>query len=170
MLLLERTQLAGVEWGGEVIAPLAAFAGALFLFYSLVPAVLILSGATVLNLSLLSSDLWAALARVALFGGFGGSAGYFVASLVLVGGGIGTYGLAGPSKQPEQQQRAGGLPGRGGGGGYQLLRDEQSPDAAGEAEEGMGAGGVASPSSSSGGDCRAAAEAAAMSGPAWQRG
>jgi solute carrier family 35 protein F1/2 len=42
---------------------LAGYTGALFAFYSLVPSVLNWSGAAVLNLSLLSSNLWAALAR-----------------------------------------------------------------------------------------------------------
>jgi hypothetical protein len=41
---------------------------ALFGFYSLVPAVLRWSGAGVLNLSLLSANLWAALARAAFLG------------------------------------------------------------------------------------------------------
>jgi solute carrier family 35 protein F1/2 len=37
--------------------------GALFSFYLLVPSVLIQGGAAVLNVSLLTSDLWAAGAR-----------------------------------------------------------------------------------------------------------
>lgn len=46
----------------------------------LVPTVLVWGGSTVLNLSLLTSDLWAAGARALLFGGFGGwaSAGWWV--------------------------------------------------------------------------------------------
>ena len=40
----------------------------MFAFYSLVPLVLQWSGAAVLNLSLLTSNLWAALARALLLG------------------------------------------------------------------------------------------------------
>ena len=53
----------------QVIGLLAGYTGALFAFYSLVPHVLNWSGAAILNLSLLSSNLWAALARNFLLGG-----------------------------------------------------------------------------------------------------
>ncbi len=53
----------------QVIGLLAGYTGALFAFYSLVPSVLNWSGAAILNLSLLSSNLWAALARSVLLGG-----------------------------------------------------------------------------------------------------
>lgn len=42
----------------------------MFLFYSLVPYELQWGGAALLNLSLLASDLWTALARQLLFGGW----------------------------------------------------------------------------------------------------
>ena len=54
--------------GAQVAALLAAYTLAMFAFYSLVPLVLRWSGAAVLNLSLLSSNLWAALARALLLG------------------------------------------------------------------------------------------------------
>ena len=49
-------------------ALLAAYTLAMFACYSMVPFVLQWSGAAVLNLSLLSSNLWAALARALLLG------------------------------------------------------------------------------------------------------
>ena len=52
----------------QVVMPFLGFNAALFSFSSLVPYVLLWSGAAMLNLSLLSSDLWAALSRIALFG------------------------------------------------------------------------------------------------------
>lgn len=76
-------------------AAFAAFTVALFAFSALVPVVLIWGGATALNLSLLTSDLWAAAARVALFGGFGGAVGWFAASLALVAAGLCLYASAG---------------------------------------------------------------------------
>lgn len=52
----------------QVAALLAAYTLAMFACYSMVPFVLQWSGAAVLNLSLLSSNLWAALARSLLLG------------------------------------------------------------------------------------------------------
>jgi solute carrier family 35 protein F1/2 len=45
-----------------------AYTLAMFAFYSLVPVILQWSGVAVLNLSLLTSNLWAALARALLLG------------------------------------------------------------------------------------------------------
>lgn len=50
------------------MALIVAFSLALFSFASLVPVVLLWSGSAALNLSLLTSDLWAGLARVLFFG------------------------------------------------------------------------------------------------------
>lgn len=55
----------------QVAALLAAYTLAMFAFYSLVPLVLRWSGAAILNLSLLSSNLWAALARALILGQLG---------------------------------------------------------------------------------------------------
>lgn len=59
----------GEFFGGmQAFACFAGFDAAMFSFYSLVPYVLQWSGVAVLNLSLLSSDLWAGAARAFLFG------------------------------------------------------------------------------------------------------
>ena len=103
----------------QVVLLFISFSAALFSFSSLTPCVLMWGSAAILNLSLLSSDLWAALARIALFGEFtsipadleaapgmalstvlaGGftpiSGASFVASFVLVGSGLVVYYLAG---------------------------------------------------------------------------
>jgi solute carrier family 35 protein F1/2 len=84
-----------------VAAPMLGFACAMLCFYSLVPHVLMLGGATVLNISLLSSDAWAALARFLWFGGFAGSSAYFfLGSLIMVATGIVVYALSGSPKDP----------------------------------------------------------------------
>jgi hypothetical protein len=84
-----------------VAAPMLGFACAMLCFYSFVPHVLMLGGATVLNISLLSSDAWAALARFLWFGGFAGSSAYFfLGSLVMVATGIVVYALSGSPKDP----------------------------------------------------------------------
>uniref|UniRef100_I1QQD3 EamA domain-containing protein n=1 Tax=Oryza glaberrima TaxID=4538 RepID=I1QQD3_ORYGL len=49
---------------GMLILPFIGFAVAMFLFYSTVPIILKICGATMLNLSLLTSDMWAVLIRI----------------------------------------------------------------------------------------------------------
>jgi hypothetical protein len=94
---------------------LAAFTAALFAFSSLVPLALIWGGAAALNLSLLTSDLWAAAARVALFGGFGGGGGWFAAALALVAGGLALYASAGSPKAGASEAEEGAATVGGGG-------------------------------------------------------
>ncbi len=99
VLLFERSAVARIDWQASgALLPFMGFAAALYLFYSLVPVVLIWGGATVLNLSLLSSDLWAGLARLLLFGGFGGTGPFFSLALVLVSGGISNFAYSGATK------------------------------------------------------------------------
>jgi drug/metabolite transporter (DMT)-like permease len=88
---LETATLLQLQLRLTSIAPFFTFAGALFAFYSLVPFVLIWGGATVLNLSLLTSDFWAAGARMVWFGGFGGTLPAFATSLALVASGLALY-------------------------------------------------------------------------------
>lgn len=52
----------------QAVLPFVGFSVALFAFSSAVPFVLLWGGATILNLSLLTSDVWAAIARQAFFG------------------------------------------------------------------------------------------------------
>lgn len=71
-LILERSAWQqAIAWGPGAGVAFAAFALALYTFYVLVPDVLILGSSTILNLSLLTSDLWAAVARLVMFGGEG---------------------------------------------------------------------------------------------------
>uniref|UniRef100_A0A7N0UQ02 Solute carrier family 35 member F1 n=1 Tax=Kalanchoe fedtschenkoi TaxID=63787 RepID=A0A7N0UQ02_KALFE len=62
--VLERAELKSIHWTASAAVPFFGFAAAMFLFYSSVPILLKLSGATMLNLSLLTSDMWAVLIRI----------------------------------------------------------------------------------------------------------
>ncbi|XP_052168599.1 uncharacterized protein LOC127785208 [Oryza glaberrima] len=62
--ILERQELRSTEWNAGAILPFIGFAVAMFLFYSTVPIILKICGATMLNLSLLTSDMWAVLIRI----------------------------------------------------------------------------------------------------------
>ncbi|EMS57108.1 hypothetical protein TRIUR3_15093 [Triticum urartu] len=63
MLVIAGATLYAVSNVTEVL-PFIGFALAMFLFYSTVPIILKICGATMLNLSLLTSDMWAVLIRI----------------------------------------------------------------------------------------------------------
>ncbi|XP_038705339.1 solute carrier family 35 member F1-like isoform X2 [Tripterygium wilfordii] len=62
--ILERNELSSIHWSAGAAVPFFGFAGAMFLFYSLVPLLLKSNGSTMLNLSLLTSDMWAVVIRI----------------------------------------------------------------------------------------------------------
>ncbi|KAK4855170.1 hypothetical protein QYF36_004682 [Acer negundo] len=62
--ILERNELKSIQWSAGAALPFFGFAAAMFLFYSFVPVLLKLNGSTMLNLSLLTSDMWAVLIRI----------------------------------------------------------------------------------------------------------
>ncbi|XP_050214278.1 uncharacterized protein LOC126665502 [Mercurialis annua] len=62
--ILERTELKNIRWSAGAALPFFGFSAAMFLFYSFVPVLLKLSGSTMLNLSLLTSDMWSVLIRI----------------------------------------------------------------------------------------------------------
>ncbi|MCL7034480.1 hypothetical protein MKW94_004500 [Papaver nudicaule] len=62
--ILERKELKAIHWSAGALLPYSGFAAAMFLFYSTVPVLLQISGSTMLNLSLLTSDMWAVLIRI----------------------------------------------------------------------------------------------------------
>ncbi|XAR71127.1 hypothetical protein NMG60_11028247 [Bertholletia excelsa] len=62
--ILERGELKSIQWSAGAVLPFIGFAGAMFLFYSGVPLLLKISGSTMLNLSLLTSDMWTVLIRI----------------------------------------------------------------------------------------------------------
>ncbi|XP_057467440.1 uncharacterized protein LOC130756836 [Actinidia eriantha] len=62
--ILERKNLESVTWSAEIILTFAGYAVSSFMFYTLVPFVLKMSGATMFNLSVLTSDMWAVVIRI----------------------------------------------------------------------------------------------------------
>lgn len=62
--ILERNELKSIHWSAGAALPFTGFAAAMFLFYSGVPILLKMSGSTMLNLSLLTSDMWSVLIRI----------------------------------------------------------------------------------------------------------
>ncbi|KAD5508860.1 hypothetical protein E3N88_16563 [Mikania micrantha] len=65
--VLEREELKSIHWSSGAVLPYAGFAAAMFLFYSGVPLLLKISGSTMLNLSLLTSDMWSVLIRIFVY-------------------------------------------------------------------------------------------------------
>ncbi|KAJ6797232.1 solute carrier family 35 member F1-like isoform X1 [Iris pallida] len=62
--IFEGNELRSIHWTAGAVIPFVGFALAMFLFYSTVPIILKISGSTMLNLSLLTSDMWAVLIRI----------------------------------------------------------------------------------------------------------
>ncbi|KAK9036947.1 hypothetical protein V6N11_021870 [Hibiscus sabdariffa] len=62
--ILELKSLESVTWSTDIILALAGYTLSSFLFYTITPFVLKLSGATMFNLSLLTSDMWAVVVRI----------------------------------------------------------------------------------------------------------
>ena len=103
-LLLELKVLAAATWSLSIIGAVLAYSFVLFLFYSLVPKVLQSAGSTLLNLSLLSSNLWVVLSRLFFFGGFSlWDAIVFAVSFGLVSSGVALYSLCGKVKTEQHE-------------------------------------------------------------------
>jgi solute carrier family 35 protein F1/2 len=67
IFLFERKNLEAVAWSPTMISLFAGYAAATFMFYNITPFVLKMSGSTLFNLSLLTSDMWAVAIRVFLY-------------------------------------------------------------------------------------------------------
>ncbi|XP_066361658.1 uncharacterized protein [Miscanthus floridulus] len=67
ILIFERKGLEAVTWSPTMISLFAGFAVATFIFYTITPFVLKMSGSTLFNLSLLTSDMWAVAIRVLFY-------------------------------------------------------------------------------------------------------
>lgn len=100
LVVLELDEVKAIHWNVSSIAPFVGFALSCFGFSSLVPWLLQISGSAMLNLSLLTSDMWAVAVRAL---GFHESVDslYFVA-FALVAAGLLVYTLSGePSPSSE---------------------------------------------------------------------
>ncbi|KAM0857467.1 hypothetical protein ACQ4PT_048444 [Festuca glaucescens] len=67
IFIFERKNLEAVAWSPTMISLFAGYAAATFMFYNITPFVLKMSGSTLFNLSLLTSDMWAVAIRVFLY-------------------------------------------------------------------------------------------------------
>jgi solute carrier family 35 protein F1/2 len=81
---------------------LGGFALSMFGFSTFVPVLLFRASATFMNLSFLSSDLWALIVSLVLFGGRGVT-WYWASATVLVVAGIVVYHLRGDGYRPEEK-------------------------------------------------------------------
>ncbi|KAK9921223.1 hypothetical protein M0R45_029742 [Rubus argutus] len=62
--ILELKSLESVEWSTDIILAFVGYGLAGFMFYTIAPFVLKMSGATLFNLSILTSDMWAVVVRI----------------------------------------------------------------------------------------------------------
>ncbi|KAK3226808.1 hypothetical protein Dsin_006670 [Dipteronia sinensis] len=62
--ILERKSVESIKWSTDIMLALAGYTLSSFLFYTTVPFVLKLGGATIFNLSMLTSDMWAVVIRI----------------------------------------------------------------------------------------------------------
>lgn len=85
LMILERHEVVGIGWNFPVIAMIIGFALLLFTMYSITPHMMVLSGSTLFNLSLLTSDAYAVLFGLFLFHDKLHWA-YWIALVVIVGG------------------------------------------------------------------------------------
>ncbi|MED6171236.1 hypothetical protein PIB30_038955 [Stylosanthes scabra] len=65
--VIELKTLESVKYSADIVLAFVGFAASGFMFYSLAPFVLKLSGAAMFNLSILTSDMWAVVFRVYLY-------------------------------------------------------------------------------------------------------
>ncbi|KAL9428055.1 hypothetical protein AB3S75_030111 [Citrus x aurantiifolia] len=65
--ILELKSWESVEWSTNILLGFAGYAASSFMFYTLAPFVLKLSGATMFNLSLLTADMWAVVFRICFY-------------------------------------------------------------------------------------------------------
>ncbi|GLT94676.1 hypothetical protein SLE2022_124050 [Rubroshorea leprosula] len=62
--ILELKSVESITWSTDIILSLVGYTVSSFMFYTITPFVLKLSGATLFNLSLLTSDMWAVVFRI----------------------------------------------------------------------------------------------------------
>ncbi|XP_020081105.1 solute carrier family 35 member F2-like isoform X3 [Ananas comosus] len=117
--IFERNALKSIHWTAGAVLPFLGYAIAMFMFYSTVPVLLKLSGSTMLNLSLLTSDMWAVLIRIFAYHEKVDWI-YFVA-FAAVGVGLVIYSGG------KNEDNTGTLMGEGGGNIEGKERDEEAP-------------------------------------------
>ncbi|KAI9122041.1 hypothetical protein K1719_006730 [Acacia pycnantha] len=65
--IMELKSVESIVWSTDLVLSVVGYTASSFLFYSLAPFVLKLSGAAMFNLSLLTSDMWAVVFKIYLY-------------------------------------------------------------------------------------------------------
>ncbi|KAB1221302.1 Solute carrier family 35 member F2 [Morella rubra] len=97
--------LESVEWSTDIILGFAGYALSTFMLYSLGPFVLQLSGATMFNLSILTSDMWAVVIRIFFYHQQVDWLYYLAFSVVVIG--LVIYSTTGKDPVPESAIESG---------------------------------------------------------------
>ncbi|KAK8663397.1 hypothetical protein V6N13_083218 [Hibiscus sabdariffa] len=103
--LVERNDLKSIHWTAGAAFPFFGFSLAMFLFYSFVPVLLKMSGSTMLNLSLLTSDMWAVIIRI--FAYHEKVDWLYFLAFVVVAGGLIIYSVGDKGDGQHQRRQAG---------------------------------------------------------------
>jgi len=100
LVVLELDEVAAIHWNASAVLPFMGFALSCFSFASTVPWILRMNGATMLNLSLLTSDMWAVAVRAL---GFHESVdGLYFVAFALVAFGLLVYASGGEPSGPHE--------------------------------------------------------------------
>ncbi|KAF2077602.1 hypothetical protein CYY_001065 [Polysphondylium violaceum] len=102
LAILERKELQTMAWSGGVIGYIVGFALCLFIMYSFAPIMMEVAGATLMNLSLLTSDIFGIFAAIFLFDREL-SWLYFLSFVVIVSG-LAIYNLSQPHAKSSEVQ------------------------------------------------------------------
>lgn len=112
LLVLERKDLVRVDWNTDIGLLFLGFGLSQFLFYSIVPVVLLIASAVVFNLSLLTADIYTLILGLFLF--HYKFSFFYVLSFILIILGVFIYNLRQPTtakkktkeeKEKEEQQK-----------------------------------------------------------------
>eukprot|EP00249_Psilotum_nudum_P018387 c26780_g1_i1 orf=52-1152(+) len=96
--ILERHQLQSIHWDARTVLPFVGYGVSMFLFYSIVPFILKVSGSAMFNLSLLTSDMWAVVIRIFVY--HQKVDWLYFLSFATVSVGILVYTISGHDKEP----------------------------------------------------------------------
>lgn len=100
LVVLELDEVAAIHWNASAVLPFLGFAISCFSFSSMVPWLLQMNGSTMLNLSLLTSDMWAVAVRA--LGFHEAVDGLYFVAFALVAVGLLVYASGGqPLPSPE---------------------------------------------------------------------
>ncbi|XP_060903156.1 solute carrier family 35 member F2-like [Labrus mixtus] len=97
MVILERNEIANIQWSWQVVLLFAAFGLCMYALYSFMPIVMKLSSATSVNLSMLTADLFSLFCGIFLFQYK--FSGLYMVSLVVILIGFVTFNAV-PTPQP----------------------------------------------------------------------